>query len=245
MADSYHPFRSLFSDPTLRFTCALLIPTTAHGPDPKFLKECASALGLCDGIIRFVSPSFEPLSPRILFDGLRNKAKLQAIKLDAALDKDHATMLVSLTRLREINLERPSDPVISLLPMWIPNLSSLTTISLSHSGGINRGILGMILSATPRLLSLSVRKCWQLRLHHIFETVAPACPSLEYLCIHTEEGITMPRLPPSIRLYHLRHLKIDAGNREDNLGLTPGFHDAWNYSLGRLYRPSRHQTPVC
>jgi hypothetical protein len=38
----------------------------------------------------------------------------------------------------------------------------------------------------------------------------------------------MPRLPPSIRLYHLRHLKLLAGNYEDNTGR---FHDAWDYSL--------------
>jgi len=85
----------------------------------------------------------------------------------------------------------------------------------------------MILSAVPRLLSLSLRKCRQLRLHPIFETVAQACPSLEYLCIDTG-GITMPKLPPSIRLYHLRHLKICTGVYEDN---AAGFQNAWNYSL--------------
>ena len=109
------------------------IPATAHGPDPNFLNECALALGICDGIVRFISPSLEPLSPIILFDKLRDKPNLQAIKLDAALDKVHADVLASLTKLREINLNRPSDPVLCMLLTWIPNLSSLTSISLSVS----------------------------------------------------------------------------------------------------------------
>jgi|ERR1700722_2848234 len=97
-------------------------------PHPEFIRDCTSALTLCNNLTSFTYSGVH-LPP--FLSSLQNKPRLQHLRVNANLTIDQTAKLAEMNSLRTLILHHASWCVVDMLPKWIGlNKTTLTNLTL-------------------------------------------------------------------------------------------------------------------
>ena len=102
-------------------------------PDPRFLRDCVSALQVVDFLASFTCTVGSALPPLLPFITL--KPRLHTLRIEARLTEEQIKLVCQLKELHSVTLEYASSAVINALPDWAASLkSTLKHLTLHVSG---------------------------------------------------------------------------------------------------------------
>jgi len=91
-------------------------------PDPRFLRDCISALDVCDILNSFTCTVGSALP--LLLPVIRSRSCLRTLRIEARLTGEQIELLCQLRGLHSLTLENASSAVMDALPKWAGSLSS-------------------------------------------------------------------------------------------------------------------------
>jgi len=91
-------------------------------PDPRFLRDCISALEVSDSLNSFTCTVGSALPPLLPF--IRSKPRLRTLRIEARLTREQSELLCQLRGLHSLTLENASSAVMDALPKWAESLRS-------------------------------------------------------------------------------------------------------------------------
>jgi hypothetical protein len=91
-------------------------------PDPRFLRDCISALEVSDFLGSFTCTVGSVLPP--LLPLIQSKPCLHTLRIEARLTREQTELLCQFRRLHSLTLENASSAVMDALPKWAESLRS-------------------------------------------------------------------------------------------------------------------------
>lgn len=175
-------------------------------PDPRFLRDCISALEVSGFLNSFTCTVGSALPPLLPF--LQSKLRLHALRIEAYLTGEQTELLCQLRGLHSLTLENASSAVMDALPKWAESLrSTLEHLTIHMSPYLNRTVLQNTVQHLPRLRGFYVVGC--LRVTHVdILTVTEYTPDLESLALTVWDTGFASNLPRTC-LTTLKHLAVE------------------------------------
>ena len=102
-------------------------------PDPRFLRDCVSALQAADFLTSFtctIGTALPPLLPYI-----QSKPRLHTLRIEARLTEEQTRLVCQLRELHSVTLENASSAVMDALPKWTESLKSTLKHLTIHVSG--------------------------------------------------------------------------------------------------------------
>ena len=107
-------------------------PTVKSRLHPVFVRECTEAILKCKNLKRFLCTV--PSILGILLPSLREKCRLERVRIHANLTTDQAKMLINFEKLQSLSLEFATWNVVAVFPSWAKILQkTLTRLTLYAS----------------------------------------------------------------------------------------------------------------
>ncbi|KAH9020018.1 hypothetical protein EDB85DRAFT_1872767 [Lactarius pseudohatsudake] len=175
-------------------------------PDPRFFRDCISALEASDSLTSFTCTVGSAL-PRLL-PFIQSKPRLRTLRIEAGLTREQSEHLCQIRGLHSLALENASSAVMDALPKWAGSLkSTMEHLTIHMSPYLNRTVLQSTVQHLPRLRSFYVVGC--LGATHI-DTLAVIehAPFLESLAL-TVWGTDFASDLPRTCLTTLKHLAVE------------------------------------
>ena len=91
-------------------------------PDPRFLRDCISALDVSELLCSFTCTVGSALPSLLPF--IQSKRRLHTLRIEARLSRGQADILCQLRGLHSLTLENASSAVMDALPKWAESLKS-------------------------------------------------------------------------------------------------------------------------
>ncbi|KAI9459218.1 hypothetical protein BJY52DRAFT_1370070 [Lactarius psammicola] len=171
-------------------------------PDPRFLRDCISALEVSDSLNSFTCTVGSALPPLLPF--IQPKQRLRTLRIEARLAREQSELLCQLRGLHSLTLENASSAVMDALPKWAESLrSTLEHLTIHTSPYLNRTVFQSTVQHLPRLRGFYVVGCPRIA-HVDILAVTEHTPFLESLAL-TDFASNLPR----ICLKTLKHLAVE------------------------------------
>lgn len=173
-------------------------------PDPRFLRDCVSALQVAEYLASFTCTIGSALPPLLPF----LKPRLHTLRIEARLTEDQTKIVCQLRELHSVTLENASSAVMDALPKWAESLkSTLRHLTIHTSPHLNRTVLQQTIKHLPKLRGLHVIGC--LGVSHVdFLSMTEQIPLLESIALTVMEPDFACNLP-RISLNMLKHFAVD------------------------------------
>ena len=91
-------------------------------PDPRFLRECITALQVLDFLASFTCTVGSALPPLLPF--IQSKPRLHTLRIEARLTEEQTKLVCQLQGLHSVTLENASSAVMDALPNWVASMKS-------------------------------------------------------------------------------------------------------------------------
>lgn len=124
-----HWLASLLEGPDLdliHFIDLRVIPNTRVKqrtlPDPRFFRDCISALQVADYLASFTCTIGSALAPLLPF--IQSKSRLHTLRIEAHLTEEQTKLVCQLRGLHSVTLENASSAVMNALPNWAESLKT-------------------------------------------------------------------------------------------------------------------------
>jgi len=175
-------------------------------PDPRFLRDCISALQVAEFLASFTCTIASALPPLLPF--VQSKSRLHTLRIEARLTEEQTKLLCELRELHSVTLENASSAVMDALPKWAESLrSTLEHLTIHTSPHLNRIVLQRTIQRLPKLQGLHIIGC--LGVSHIdILSVTEHTPVLESLALTVMEPDFTCNLPRT-SLTALKHLAVE------------------------------------
>lgn len=175
-------------------------------PDPRFLRDCISALDVSEFLSSFTCTVGSALPPLLPF--IQSKHRLHTLRIEARLSREQTDLLCQLHGLHSLTLENASSAVMDALPKWAKSLkSTLEHLTIHTSPYLNRTVLQSTVHHLPRLRGFYVIGCPTVT-HVDTLTVTEYTPLLESLAL-TAWDMDFASDLPRICLTTLKHLAVE------------------------------------
>ena len=89
-------------------------------PDPRFLRDCVSALQVAEYLASFTCTIGSALPPLLPF----LQPRLHTLRIEARLTEEQTKIVCQLRELHSVTLENASSAVMDALPKWAESLKS-------------------------------------------------------------------------------------------------------------------------
>jgi len=157
-------------------------------PDPRFLRDCISALQVTNFLTSFTCTVRSALPPLLPF--IQSKPRLYTLRIAARLTEEQTELVCQLRELRSVTLENASSAVMDALPKWTESLkSTLEHLTIHASPHLNRTILQRTVQHLPKLRGLQIIGCWGVS-HVDVLSVTEHTPLIESLALAIMEPVS-------------------------------------------------------
>ncbi|KAH9996258.1 hypothetical protein BJV77DRAFT_942450 [Russula vinacea] len=175
-------------------------------PDPRFFRDCISALQVADYLASFTCTIGSALAPLLPF--IQSKSRLHTLRIEAHLTEEQTKLVCQLRGLHSVTLENASSAVMNALPNWAESLkTTLKHLTIHASPHLNRTVLQQTIKHLPKLRELHVIEC--LGVSHVdVLSVTEHTPLLEDLALTVMESDFTCNLPRT-SLTALKHFAVD------------------------------------
>ncbi|KAH8997952.1 hypothetical protein EDB92DRAFT_1792057 [Lactarius akahatsu] len=127
-------------------------------PDPRFFRDCISALEVSDSLTSFTCTVGSTL-PRLL-PFIQSKPRLRTLRIEAGLTREQSEHLCQIRGLHSLALENASSAVMDALPKWAGSLKfTMEHLTIHMSPYLNGTVLQSTVQHLPRLRSFYVVGC--------------------------------------------------------------------------------------
>ncbi|KAI9513389.1 hypothetical protein F5148DRAFT_971713 [Russula earlei] len=185
-------------------------------PDPRFLRECISALQITEFLASFTCTIGSALPPLLPF--IQSKSSLNTLRIAARLTEEQAKLVCQLPGLRSVTLEHASSAVMDALPKWAESLKSTLEHLTIHVSGFYTWT--STIQRLTKLRGLHVIGCPGVSHVDILSVTdhTPLIESLAFTVMEPDFACVLPRTS----LTALKHLAVDlvACNLSPNTGRT-------------------------